>query len=425
MFMSKLIALSDGHGINTAGKRTPTLPNGQKSEIGRPYMNENLFNRAVVKYLDKLLRDNGFKTLLVAPTDEDTPLSIRTNLANSKKADLYISVHANANTGQWGDWGGIETYTWKSGDSLKLGKLIHAELLKGSPLKDRGVKDGSHLWEIRKPSMPSVLIEAGFMDSHHDYKYLLSDAYRRETAIEIATGICKFYGVPFKNTLNSSSNSSSSKSDTKTDTKTTTYTVKKGDTLWSISREFDITVTELKSLNGLTSNVIKVGQKLKVSGNTKSKPQSETKPKTPASKVETQPTDVYGTLTVMVENLNVREKPDFNSKIVKVIHKGEKYKVYGQKNGLYNLGGNQWTTANSKYVSFVKNTGYKADTKKVQVLASSLWVYNKADWNAKYKTVKKGEVFTIKSELIVNGSKMYQLKSGLYITANSKYVKLV
>ena len=196
--VSKLIALSDGHGVDTAGKRTPTLPNGGKSETGKTYMNENLFNRAVVKYLDEDLRRHGFRTLLVAPTDADTPLETRTNLANSKKADLYVSVHANASAGQWGSHGGIETFTWGSGESLRIGKLIHAELIKGSPLRDRGIKNGSHLWEIRSTNMPCVLVEAGFMDSTYDYLYLLSDAYRKECAEEICRGICKAYGVTYK-----------------------------------------------------------------------------------------------------------------------------------------------------------------------------------------------------------------------------------
>ncbi|MPQ25099.1 N-acetylmuramoyl-L-alanine amidase [Bacillus paralicheniformis] len=53
-----------------------------------------------------------------------------------------------------------------------------------------------------------------------------------------------------------------------------------------------------------------------------------------------------------------------------------------------------------------------------------LWVYNKPDWGAKYKKVKPGEAFTIDKTLTVNGSKMYKLKSGLYITASTKYVQV-
>lgn len=60
----------------------------------------------------------------------------------------------------------------------------------------------------------------------------------------------------------------------------------------------------------------------------------------------------------------------------------------------------------------------------ITVTAESLWVYNKPDWNARYKTVQKGEVFTVIRELTVNRSIMYELLSGLYITANKKFVTL-
>ena len=148
----------------------------------------------------------------------------------------------------------------------------------------------------------------------------------------------------------------------------------------------------------------------------------------PAPSVQSSDSSIYGVVTVLVDSLNVRAEADFNSKIVKVIHKNESYKCYGIKNGLYHLGGNQYCSSNPKYVKFVKsavapvqNTG----SKRLQVLASELWTYSKPDWNAKHKTVKKGEVFTIAKELTVSGSKMYQLKSGLYITANTKYIKLI
>lgn len=192
-----LVALDDGHGIDTAGKRTPTLPNGEKSEIGRAYMNENLFNRAVVKYLKEELENNGFDVLMVAPTDADTPLEVRTKLANDRKANIYISVHANAITGQWGTWGGIETFYYPNVESRRLASTIHKHVLKGTEMKDRGVKNGSHLWVLRKTNMPGALLELGFMDSLLDYEDLLRDSYRRESAKEVCMGVCEYFKTAY------------------------------------------------------------------------------------------------------------------------------------------------------------------------------------------------------------------------------------
>lgn len=196
--MGRLIAIDDGHGIDTAGKRTPIFPDGTRSEIGKNYMNENLFNRAVAKYLDEELKRCGFRTLMVAPTDADDSLQTRVNRADNAKADMYISIHANANSGQWGTWGGTETLTYKlTGESNRVGRIIHKHLMKGTPLRDRGVKDGSGLFVIKNTSMTAVLVECAFMDNLQEAKLLLSDAFRRECAREIAMGICEAYGVAY------------------------------------------------------------------------------------------------------------------------------------------------------------------------------------------------------------------------------------
>ncbi|MBM7646375.1 N-acetylmuramoyl-L-alanine amidase [Scopulibacillus daqui] len=61
----------------------------------------------------------------------------------------------------------------------------------------------------------------------------------------------------------------------------------------------------------------------------------------------------------------------------------------------------------------------------IRVKADSLWYYNKPDWHAKAGIVHKGDVFTVVDILTVEGSEMYKLKSGNYITANPQYVEKV
>lgn len=187
---TKLIALDDGHGMETAGKRTPTFPEGG-------IMKENEFNSRTVALVDVELKRCGFRTLLVAPTDKDTPLAERVKKANNAGADFYLSVHANAFMGKWGNAKGIETLTWGSGESLRVGKILHKWLLQGTKLTDRGLKDGSWLYVVKNTKMPAVLVECGFMDNLEEARLLKSEAYRQETAIELAKGLCEAFNYKY------------------------------------------------------------------------------------------------------------------------------------------------------------------------------------------------------------------------------------
>lgn len=63
--------------------------------------------------------------------------------------------------------------------------------------------------------------------------------------------------------------------------------------------------------------------------------------------------------------------------------------------------------------------------KYIRVVVDSLWTYNTADWDDRAVTVSKGEVFTvIRDKFPVGSGHMYQIKSGLYITASPTYVRV-
>lgn len=184
--MGKLIAIDDGHGMETAGKRSPD-----------GVLRENDFNRAVADLLDVHLKRCGFRTLLVAPGDTDIPLSTRTAAANKAKADFYISIHANAAGAGWSTARGIETFHYPgSVNGKKAAEILHRHLISGTALPNRGVKQADFA-VLRNTTMPAVLVECGFMTNKEEAALLMSAAYRAECAEELARGICELYGVAY------------------------------------------------------------------------------------------------------------------------------------------------------------------------------------------------------------------------------------
>jgi N-acetylmuramoyl-L-alanine amidase len=190
-----LIAIDDGHGIGTAGKRTPYI-----KSLGRQ-IRENEFNEAVTYYLKEELERCGFKTLLTAPTDYDTPLTMRTNLANSMGADALVSNHFNAMDGDFDGPGkdpeGMSIHIYPGAkNGRRLAEHVAKYLKQGTKQKYRGIVE-QNLHMTREFDRAAILIENGFMDNEEEALLMINEEYRRECAREQAQGICEYFGVPY------------------------------------------------------------------------------------------------------------------------------------------------------------------------------------------------------------------------------------
>ncbi len=187
--MSYLIALDDGHGTNTSGKRSPNFDDDS-------YMLENDFNWVTTRYIAEGLTRCGIEYIYTAPEREDVDLSTRVQRANNANADLFISVHANAYTGEWSNTQGVEVYHYP-GYAEDITNNIYNRLLEGTEQVARGIKTSKELYVLKYTQMNAVLVEAGFMDNLEEAELLLSDDFRRETAEEIVHGICDTFGVEY------------------------------------------------------------------------------------------------------------------------------------------------------------------------------------------------------------------------------------
>ena len=196
------ISLDSGHSLKTAGKRTPDG------------MHEWSFNSVVASYIANELR--GYINVKTIRVDDvtgeiDVPLSTRTAKANKEKADVYISVHANAyGSGGWNNVSGIETFTYPtaSKQSFVLAKLVQDELVKATRRNDRGIKTANFA-VLRETSMPAILVECGFMTNKEEAALLKSDSYRKTCASAIVKGLVAMYGLKKKEVVSEDENVSS------------------------------------------------------------------------------------------------------------------------------------------------------------------------------------------------------------------------
>ena len=150
------VALDAGHGLNTAGKRTP--------DNEREWSFNNKVVRAITERLNKY-EDVSIVRLDDPTGKRDVPLKERTDKANKAKADILVSIHHNAKTGKWGSWGGTETYSYEANlpQAEKLAKMINDRVVSINGLRNRGTKKANfHM--LRESSMTAVLPELGFMD---------------------------------------------------------------------------------------------------------------------------------------------------------------------------------------------------------------------------------------------------------------------
>lgn len=218
----KRIVLDPGHGGESPGA------------VGRLGTREKVLVLDIARRLKRTLEKQGFEVILTRDSDKFVSLAERSRTGNGSKADLFVSIHANASPNRAAC--GLETYflseaktDWEravaarenaafeveassaptnaAGDvGLILADLAQSEYLVESSelaariqektvscarVRDRGVRQ-ANFYVLRNNFMPAVLVEVGFLSNRSEEKLLRQFDHRDRLVDGISRGIVEF-----------------------------------------------------------------------------------------------------------------------------------------------------------------------------------------------------------------------------------------
>jgi N-acetylmuramoyl-L-alanine amidase len=214
----KKIVVDAGHGGHDPGA------------IGKSGLREKDVNLDIARRLSNLLRSRGVEVLMTRAVDKFIPLSRRVDIANNSRADLFISIHSNANRVR--SLNGFEVYyvsptagdstraystarsvplnlancsfasnsldlkailwdmfyTHSRGESVELSRRICWSMDKNLDARLLGIK-GARFEVLKGVRMPAVLVEVGFLSNSSEERMLKNGFYRQKVAECLVQGI--------------------------------------------------------------------------------------------------------------------------------------------------------------------------------------------------------------------------------------------
>ncbi len=208
----KLVVIDAGHGGSDPGAIGYLMTDEEKQEYyaalesTEPILatmkpgtgkkcNEKDIALSVATKVKNNLEANGVNVVMTRTGDTYPTLDSRPELANSKGAVIFVSIHVNSTTASVTGAKGIEVYYSESNNDNTLGvtsKQLSNSLLDSlidfTAAKSRGVKTGDLLVN-RKCLMPSSLVEIGFVNNPDELELMTSDSYQNKLAAGVTEGI--------------------------------------------------------------------------------------------------------------------------------------------------------------------------------------------------------------------------------------------
>ncbi|MCF6457595.1 N-acetylmuramoyl-L-alanine amidase [Pseudoalteromonas sp. MMG024] len=286
-----VVAIDAGHGGEDPGS------------IGPSGTYEKTITLQIAKRLAaKINAEKGMSAIMPRTGDYYVKYNTRTQRARTKKADFFISIHADAFTSPQPRGGSVWVLSLRRANS-EIGKWIenreqHSELLGGAAdvLKDtqqerylaqalldmsmdhsmktgfevaedvisemrkvtrmhKKVPQAASLAVLKSPDIPSILVETGFISNPTEERLLKT----RDHQEKLATAIFKSVKAYFRNNPPEDSYFAKLKKD-----QPRFHKVRSGESLSVLASRYGVTVSSLKKANKLSSNTLYIGQNLTI-----------------------------------------------------------------------------------------------------------------------------------------------------------------
>ena len=288
-----VIAIDAGHGGEDPGA------------IGHGRVLEKDVVFAISSMMDEFFKEEpGYRGLMVREGDYYIELRRRTRIAHENSADIFLSVHADAFTSSKvhgasvyalsdtgatsestrilaekenaadliGGVGGVSLHdkdddlvgllldlatTASLSASLDMGEKVLGQIGQVNKLHKPQVEQAGFV-VLKSPSIPSLLIETGYISNPSEARKLASRRHQKRIASAIFTGVRQFMASnPPRGTLLAWRKQDGG-------SELITYVIERGDTLSEIAGKYRVNFKNLKKINGLRSDKIRIGQVLKI-----------------------------------------------------------------------------------------------------------------------------------------------------------------
>ncbi len=282
-----VVAIVAGHGGEDPGS------------IGSKGTYEKKVTLSIAKRLATLInRKKGLKAVMIRKGDYYVTHNRKTELARKNKADLLISIHADAFTSSKPSGASVLVQSTRRANSeftrWIANRQKESELLGGAGETIKKTKDknlaitladmkkehtmgssyafaehvikqmkkvtklhktkpeGLSLAVLKSSDIPSVLIETGFISNPREERNLNSPAHQQKLANAIYTAVDNYFS---KNSPDGTLYASM---------QLKRHQIRRGESLSVIAHRYNVSISSLKKVNNLRSNVVKIGQTLKI-----------------------------------------------------------------------------------------------------------------------------------------------------------------